>query len=359
MIKVKSARDLGLQFTDNPHNMMGQDGAYSIDLGRGEALWFFGDTLVGKRVPGESLWFPGGKPLGPEDMSGHGSVERLYTNTALILRESSGCMGLRDYFYICDAEGNLRQLVPFEGTEREDNIRVWCFHGCEVNDKMYLFYQTVRMTTEGPMPVNFELIGSGLAVGSRRDWIFRRISANNSTILWPAPLPQFSCAVVPRIDEGFIYLYGVAKDDEGMQRCYLARVAPENMEKINTYEYLTSGKPTWGPDPGRCVSIMAGMPNEMSVSWNAHLNCWLAVHSLDLSGKIVAHTAPELWGPWSKPVELWQIVPPKLNYKIPYAPLMYAAKEHPELSEENGRVLYITYVEFEEYFPHLVEVELE
>jgi hypothetical protein len=39
--------------------------------------------------------------------------------------------------------------------------------------------------------------------------------------------------------------------------------------------------------------------------------------------------------------------------------LVYAGKEHPCLSRENGRILYITYVEFEEYYPHLLEVSLD
>ena len=32
------------------------------------------------------------------------------------------------------------------------------------------------------------------------------------------------------------------------------------------------------------------------------------------------------------------------------------AREHPELAADGGRRIYLTYIEFEEYFPHLVEV---
>jgi hypothetical protein len=38
--------------------------------------------------------------------------------------------------------------------------------------------------------------------------------------------------------------------------------------------------------------------------------------------------------------------------------LIYAGKEHPELSADGGRRIYLTYIEFEEYFPHLIEVTL-
>lgn len=358
MLEVESARDLGLQFTDNPHRIVGQDGAYSIPLDEGEALWFFGDTLVGARVPGESLWFPGGKPVGPEDMSGKGSIEKLYTNTGLILKESTGRNGLHNYEYICDESGNLKQLVPREPDEHPDEIRVWCLHGCVLGRKVYLYYLTVRMLAEGPLPVNFELVGAGLAVGNRQDWNFRRIYYGDSSIWWDDTLPQFGSAVFHNKDEKRIYVYGVIKDDNGVQRCYLARVGENDIEHLDRYEYLISQRPEWGPDPTKAVSIMSDMPNEMSVSWNEYLGCYLAVHSLELTGKIVARTAPHPWGPWSEPVLLWTVVPPRLDYKIPYEHLIYAGKEHPELAEENGRILYLTYVEFEEYFPHLIEVTL-
>lgn len=357
MIKVKSARDLGLQFTDNPHRIVGQDGAFSIPL-NGETLWFFGDTLVGSRVPGESLWFPGGKPLGPEDMSGKGSIEKLYTNTGLLLREKTGRYGLRNYKYICDATGQLKQLVPREANEHPDEIRVWCLHGCSIGDKVYLYYITVRMLAEGPLPVNFELVGSGLAVGDKLNWDFKRIPHGGSTLWWRSHLPQFGSAVLYIQAEQRFYIYGVKKDESGIQRCYLARVKENEVECLDKYEYLISPLPRWSNNPDEAIWIMSQIPNELSVSWNSYLGSYLAVHSLDLTGKIVGRTAPYPWGPWSEPVVLWTVEPPRLNYKIPYNHLIYAGKEHPELAEENGRVLYLTYVEFEEYFPHLVEVTL-
>jgi hypothetical protein len=50
-LRVASARDLGVLFARNPHRMVGQDGAFSIPLEPGRTLWFFGDTLTGRRPP--------------------------------------------------------------------------------------------------------------------------------------------------------------------------------------------------------------------------------------------------------------------------------------------------------------------
>ena len=38
--------------------------------------------------------------------------------------------------------------------------------------------------------------------------------------------------------------------------------------------------------------------------------------------------------------------------------MFYAGKEHPELAREDGRVIYVTYVDSNVYMPHLLEVTL-
>lgn len=357
MMRVARARDLGPQFVRNPHRMVGQDGAYSIPLADETALWFFGDTLMGRRTPGESLWFPGGKPLPPGDMSGHHGIDKLQNNTGLILRDRTGRHGLNDFRYIVGEDGLPRQLVPHEPGEHPDEVRVWCLHGIELGQRLYLYYLTVRMLAEGPMPVNFELIGAGLSVGDRDTMQFRRVSHGGETIWWPYPQPQFGTTVLRGREDGYLYIYGVTRGNDGVQYCHVCRVPEERIEDLSSYMYYNGSE--WIADRAGSKPVMTGMPNEMSVSWNAHLGCYLAVHSLDLSGQIVGRTSANPWGPWSEPTVLWRCEAPKIGYAIPYPPLIYAGKEHPELAEQGGRILYLTYIEFEEYFPHLVEVELE
>lgn len=355
-ILVERARDLGPQFQDNPHRMVGQDGAYSIPLGD-DSLWFFGDTLIGARVPGESLWYPGGRPVGHRDMAGRGSIDSMPNNTGLILEQTSGSKGLTRYRYICDERGNLRQLVPRLPDEHPDEVRVWCLHGIALKEKVYLYYITVAMVEEGPMPVNFALRGSGLAVSDRGRWAFRRIESRGSTLWWKNNQPQFGTAVLPDRYSDWLYVYGVIQDARGVQQCYLSRVHRGEIERLDAYEYYAGPGPEWSAEVDRAIPVMEGMPNEMSVSFNPWLNAFLAVHSQGISGVIVGRTAPEPWGPWSDPVPLWEV---KVHREkpLPYPILIYAGKEHPELAGDNGRILYITYIEFEEYYPHLVEVTL-
>jgi hypothetical protein len=356
-LRVAAARDLGPQFTDNSFRIVGLDGAFSISLADRQTLWFFGDTLIGRRIPGQSMWFVDGQPVGPADMSHRGSIDLMINNTGLIFPPQRASKGLAEFDFIVDESGNPRPLIPLEGDEHPDRDRIWCQHGIALGDRVYLSFIKVRMKPIGscPFPVCFDIVGSGLVVGSTVDWRFRRIARDGDPILWSAENPHFATAFLAAGE--YIYLYGtVVRND--VQRCFLARTRFDRIESIDTYEYFTGPGPAWSHDISRAVSIFDHMPSELSVSWNDHLGAYLAIHSLDLTGNIVARTAPAPWGPWSGPTILWSASsthPAALSYPT----LVYAGKEHPELSEQGGRVIYLTYVEFEEYFPRLIEVTLE
>lgn len=356
-LAVESVHDLGPQFVDNPHRMVGQDGAYSIPLGDGTALWYFGDTLIGER-PDESLWYIFGTPVGGNDMSGKGPFDQMITNTGLILRDQTGRGGLNDFSYILNDDGSLRQLVDALPEEDADKDRIWCQHGISIDGTLYLFWMKVLMHEKGgdPFPVGFEIIGSGLAVGSRDDWKFERVTHHGDSLLWPVGRPQFATGIHYNEDSGFVYLYGSKQDDDLKHHAYVARVRPGDMKSLDRYEYFAGDPDNWTSDVKEATIAFSGMPNEMSVSYNEYLGQYLAVHSVGLTGDIAGRTSPTPWGPWSDGATLWTVPPP--DVPPPYPRLVYAGKEHPELAEQNGRIIYVTYIEFEEYFPHLIEVTL-
>lgn len=358
-IEVKELADLGPQFTNNKHGIIGMDGAFSVPLGDGRTFWYFGDTLFGKRVPDESLWYPGGEKIGPGQMHGVGGVENMRTNTALIIEDNKVNRELDPFEFVLNGNGKPLQPVPHLENEDPDEIRVWCQDGVCIGELIYLSYVNVRMLADGPMPVNFELLGTGLAVGKKDEYQFRRLEHEGETLWWKVPMPGFGGGITHDEETDFVYFYGNARDDKsGMQQCFVARVTAEKIEDFSAYEYY-KGKNQWSDSPNDAVMITNGIPNELTVSWNEHLGAWLMVHSLDLTGKIVGRTAPDPWGPWSEPTCLFQAFRPPLDYEVSYFPLIYAGKNHVELEKEHGRILYLTYVEFEEYYPHLIEVVLE
>jgi hypothetical protein len=337
--------------------MVGQDGAFSIPL-RGQTLWFFGDTLIGRREPGASLWFIDGKPIGPHDMSGRGGIDRMINNTALLVPAGEGPDVLQEFRYICNGDGRMKALLPLEGDEHPDRERIWCQHGLAVDDEVYLSFIKVRMKDEPspPLPIGFDIIGSGLAIGSTSDWNFRRIERGGSSILWTERHPHFAGAILCDAVDGYCYLYGTVQVD-GVYQCFVARARPVDLARVESYEYFSGDAPRWSRDVNEAAPVFDRMPSELSVSFNPYLGRYLGVHSLDLTGIIVGRTAPSPWGPWSDPVELWK-VQPSIAPSESYPALIYAGKEHAEIAAEGGRKIYLTYIEFEEYFPHLVEVTL-
>jgi hypothetical protein len=357
-LKVQSARDLGPLFTDNRHQIVGQDGAFSIPL-PGRTLWFFGDTLIGRRRKGQSLWFIDGKSVGPRDMSGRGGIDRMINNCGLLVPAGRGSDVLRQYQYILDATRRVKTLLPLEADEHPDRDRIWCQHGHLAGSKLFLSFIKVRMLDEPtpPLPLGFEIVGSGLAVGSSDTWEFTRITRHGNSILWGADQPHFATALLRSPEDDFVYLYGTVKRGE-RQQCYLARSRPDALQQIESYQYFVAPGPEWGGDVNAAARLFDSMPSELSVSYNAHVGGYLAVHSLDLTGKLVGRVAPHPWGPWSGPTLLWT-AQVKHETPPPYPTLVYAGKEHPELASADGRTIYLTYVEFEEYFPRLVEVTLQ
>jgi hypothetical protein len=356
-LRVKSAQDLGPQFTKNDHKMVGQDGAYSIPL-NGDTLWFFGDTLIGTRDPDLSLWYLDGRAVGAADMSGKGTIEHMINNTGLILNQESGEKGLNNFKYILDENGDLKNLIPLHPDEDHDEIRIWCQHGIALGNTVYLSFIKVKMLEEpnGVLPVEFEILGSGFSKGSTNDWIFHRLTFHGSDLWWDATHPRFASAMY--LVDNWIYCCGVIQDEKKTQNCYLARVRPEEIEDRSKFSYLSSLRPEWDENLDNAIPIFSGMPNELSISFNNYLNCYLAVHSVGLTGITVGRTAPHPWGPWSEPIDLWRVSTDHANPR-PYPKMIYAGKEHPELARDNGKIIYITYIEFEEYFPHLVEITLE
>ncbi|MBD3289192.1 DUF4185 domain-containing protein [candidate division KSB1 bacterium] len=340
-ISVQKSTDLGLLFYDNPVHMIGQDAAYSILIDDEKALWIFGDTLIGK--------------IDPE--SNRREIDDMPTNTGLICPTQEPTVGLKEFTYLTNENGRLKELVRFLEDESPKDYRVWAMHGCHLEGKVYLYYVKVRLQPEKDWPYKFSISGSGLAVADFPELNFTRVKHQNTTHLWAGDEPCFGVAVLPDHRERLVYVYGTRLENK-IHRCYLARVPFEHITDITRYEYLISPKPEWSRDSTGMIPILRGMPTEMTVSFNNHLGCYLAVYSRDKTSNIEACTAPNPWGPWSEPTVLHTAKAGLRNPLVYGGPTVYAGKEHPELARENGKIIYLTFIEFEEYFPHLVEVVL-
>lgn len=336
---VASVRDLGVQFRDNPLGITGQDGATSVRLPDGSSLWLFGDTIEGTF----------------ETIRSHDLTHALSNSAALVSRQNASS-GVKRYRYLTETDGRrARQIVPFLGDEHPSRQRLWAIHGVCVGEQLYLYYHRITMDREVDVFETFQLDGMGIARARIGVFDFERLTAPDGTReFWKPNVPTYG-VFVEQLDDGFIYLWGSL-----MTGMFLARTRRETIEDLSGYEYLVerptlaepATTPRWDTAFDPSAVLFDSVPNEMSASYNPHLKKHVAIHSYNRENKLVMRTAPRITGPWSQPEVFYR--PPMESE----GDLFYAAKEHPELSRDDGRIIYVTYVNASTYMPHLVEVTL-
>jgi hypothetical protein len=333
---VAAVRALGPQFRDNPVNVTGADGATSLPLADGRALWVFGDTVEG---PFESIH---GMDLAP-----------LRSNTGALVPEQDAAGGIREFRFLATADGKRpRQLVPFGAADDPAVVRLWAIHGAAVGERVYLYYHRIRLIKGVDVFESFQLEGMGLARADVAKLEFTRLPAADGGLeFWKGDQPGYGVFVESRSEH--VYLWGSM-----MTGMFLARVRPESIEDSTAYEYLAAAptparpdvKPRWADKFDSAAVLFDSVPNEMSAAYNEHLKKYVAIHAFNRENQIVLRTAPQITGPWS---------PPELVYRPPDLEpndMIYAAKEHPELARDGGRRIYVTFVNSRTYIPELIEV---
>ena len=334
-----SVRDLGLQFLDNSLRITGQDGATSTQLPNGDAFWMFGDTIEG--------------PF--ETIRNHDLTEVL-SNTASIVPAQDVSKGIQQFDYLKSVDGKRpRQVIQFDTAEDKAKHRLWPIHSVSVNDTIYAFYHKITMDPDVDVFETFELNGMGIARARIGEYRFERLTApDDSKEFWKGDEPTFGVFVEKKPD-GYIYLWGCYWT--GM---FLARTRPESIEDMASYEYLVAGPTLESPETiavwkktfEPTAVLFEGVPNELSVAYNPYLKRHIAIHVYHRENKLALRTAPRIVGPWSEPETFFR---PKMTSADD---LFTAAKEHPELRGEQGKVLYVTYVNSSVYVPHLLEITL-
>jgi hypothetical protein len=335
---VRSVRYLGPQFVENPVGISGHDCASSIQLPSGESLWIFGDTVEGTF---ESMH--------------DANIRIIGSNTAAIVPPQDVSLGISSFRYLTQSNGNRpREIVPVSSEENSAKQRIWPIHGACVEGVVYLFYHRITIL-EGADPLaNFQLNGMGIAKARIGEYQFTRLAAPDGAFeFWKGDQPGFGVFV--ELVDNYFYLWG-----SRMTGMYLARTRPDTIEQLENYEYLTDSPmlsrpgnaPRWSKTFDPNAVLFDSVPNEMSAAFNPHLGRFVAVHMWNRENRIVMRTAPRITGPWSKPETVFR---PTRNSK---KEVFYAAKEHPELARDGGRILYVTYIDSTTYIPKLIEVEL-
>lgn len=144
--------------------------------------------------------------------------------------------------------------------------------------------------------------------------------------------------------DGYIYIFGECGYRKRGIR--LARVLKENFEDFNSYEYMVdsdeNGLPIWikGKEgltkQKRNVNsyIIANPSGEMSVAYNKYLKKWLLFRISEDGNQAVFHQSDNIYGPYSKAIEIID----NLNNQLPNS-IIYAPLTHEKLFEQEGKIM--------------------
>jgi hypothetical protein len=345
-VKILSVKNEGLLFTDNNAGVSGVDVASSIPVGH-RVLWLFGDVFL----------------LGPVEAPIQNYVGNV-SNCGLWVPLAPGAASLHHYQFLCDAATQLaRQLIPLENGEGNET-RLWPSGGWydSHTHRLYVYYSINKVVGSGAFGFKVEGYGLAYASSTHQPLQFTRLRLKSLGSLW-WPLNSgaiFGCAVIDAPTDPYLYIVGM-EDRQGHHYGKLARVLKSHIEDFQAYEYFAGygehpQKPHWSKHVQDAADVegLKDFPNELSITYNAYLGAYLAVYSEGVfSQRALLCEALKPWGPYHP---IGEISTPHRAFENAFC---YACKEHPELAEQNGRIIYVTYVDSERYWPQLLKVTLQ
>jgi hypothetical protein len=323
--RVSAARPVGTLLDQIDAGIAGFDGGYSF-LHDGRAFWSFGDTALSN----------GGLVIG---------------NTFAETSDLDASDGIRLAFRK-DADGT--PLDPHPDAVQGEESAAWATMMVEKDGYLYESFSAVRFD-----PVEWVVfLGQGLLRSTRP--LAAITDANDVELVrtdafWPvdaAGAPQ-EPGVPFHSDGKYVYLDSTVPGTNEL--AILSRVKREDLEDKRAYTYWT-GK-YWSRNRSDAVNIL---PDDgyrenvtlLTIERNAYLGKWLIVHSAGEKGNlIVARVADHITGPWS-PAKILARCPP-------YYSACNFAHLHPEYDRDGGRILYLTYSNWQRYKVYLLELVLQ
>lgn len=299
-----------------PAVVTGRDGGSAAMVG-GRMLWAFDDTLM--------------TVFGADGFSYRSATAGWATGASTHLAEA------------LDTNGAPYQLVPYTAAELaynrahgpDDRYAMWPNAVVATGpDSALIFFAYLEVLPNG----DYDSLGSGVAQlrGGQT------VAVRSPELLFANPEPAFQVGSI--VVDGDLYLY----DCSSGSSCPVGRAPLAQATNHDAWQAWTGT--TWSSDLTAAVPVMTGPPGQLSVSWNAYLNSYLAVYSVGLSNEVDFRTAPRPEGPWSTPTYLFT---GRHGWNT-----NYAAQEHPELARDGGRTLVVSYADASEGIGSVIRLAL-
>lgn len=270
---------LSINDTDEAYGVHGTDLGSSF-LYDGQLYIVFGDTFG-----------PGG--LGGSDWR---------SNVLAVSTDDDPADGVTFDRFIEDRPGHAGELLD----AKFDDVTVIPTYGIAVGDRLFLHYMAVQ---QWGAPGYWDLNSAGWAYSDDAGQTWTK----DPEAVFPGDTNWGQVAIEEY--DGYLYLFGIPGGRYGDLK--LARVVPEQLLEIGSYEYWDGT--AWVGAPESAADLVEGPIGELSVRWNSYYGRWLMMYLIDDMGQIVVRTAPELTGPWDEP----RIAVRSTEYPALYAPYLY------------------------------------
>ncbi|HUN63458.1 MAG TPA: DUF4185 domain-containing protein [Candidatus Sulfotelmatobacter sp.] len=324
-LSITKAQDLGVIPT-NPI-ILGRDGGYSA-LFQGYSVWLYGDTFIAKP--------------NTEDQT---LLSDSWSFTA-DLNARSGISGFQEQLDSAGAPTMILPLSPVEEAfNQAHNVNDCQAQPCGARWALWpssivvnpsdgsalIFYMLVSAR---PGNFNFQGIGTSVATWRnmqqqpQRPTLNPPIVAGHADLLFTQNQPGFGSASF--ISNGTLYAYGCAYNNG----CQLGKVDPSSAQDRSAWSFY-AGKGNWSTEIGDAITVFNDA-NILSISWNAYLQCYLAVYSPPFSQNVVMRTSPNPEGPWSREIVAFVALQPSSGN-------VYDAVAHAEYNANNGQTIYVSY----------------
>ena len=324
---VLSAKEVGT-VTQSPL-ITGRDGAESGVI-FGQDIWAFGDTFLS--VP---------------NAQGMGLVSNTFATCPGL---TDGGLVLTDW--LDDAGSPAQLLQPTADEEAYDLAHQLLPDGgcletpCGARYATWpgaLVYQADAGTglvfyfleTAAPGDFNFQQLGQSIAVWDSLSSLPTRPTpeqcGESPTLLFCKDEPGFGAAAV--VVGSDLFAFGCVPDGLGFD-CELGKVPYLNALEKSAWLFWTGSG--WSASLRQAATLFSGA-SILGVFLDAYLDMWVVVYSSPLSNQVVFRTAPNVTGPWSGEGNLF------IANHGNQPGWTYDALPHPELSEQNGKVFYVTY----------------
>jgi len=323
---IKSAIEVGkLEFKGT---VLTRDGGYSFQFSD-RSVWAFGDTLLAK---------PGADGLNFRSSTWSYTTDTDASDGLGPFEESEDSAGVPGRFIPLtdqESEFNAAQLAEDCTDNCGDRVAIW--PGPMVVDpdsgQALLFYSKYIVS---PGQWNWEEIGHSIATWENIDSTPVRTEVrpgtDEPTLLFQKDDHAFTQGAI--IVEGFLYAYACEVTFMAAP-CRLGRVPVKDAVDRSEWRF-SAWDGEWTENIQHHTVLQGG--TMMSVHWNEHLGKYVAVHNAIVSADVVYHLADAPDGPWTGADLLFTGTPTDAEDIW-----NYGGFAHPEFSEQDGKIEYITY----------------